>query len=175
LSCYVTICLQRPPRGRMCLSNSGNVIENEKTRSILPVGNRDPGRIFTNFSMTYQSRSKLPIVHDTSQLPALCYPVDTADLRPGDLLNIPRGHVLLCAGWARPDRSWIYYYETGGGPDYWKPGLKESPLTALLDLGYQSLRYRGMAYERKTSGKEVLTRSAINRATSVTQPTIGEP
>jgi hypothetical protein len=40
----------------MCLSNSGNVIENEKTRSILPVGNRDPERIFTNFSMTYQSR-----------------------------------------------------------------------------------------------------------------------
>jgi hypothetical protein len=58
LSCYVTICLQRPPRARMCLSNSGNVIENEKTRSILPVGNRDPGRIFTNFSMTYQSRIK---------------------------------------------------------------------------------------------------------------------
>lgn len=118
---------------------------------------------------------KLPTVHDTSQLPTLCHPLATADLRPGDLLNIPRGHVLLCAGWARPDQSWIYYYETGGGPDYWKPGLKESPLAALLDLGYQPLRYRGMAYEPRTSGKEVLTRSALTRATPVTQPTIGEP
>lgn len=118
---------------------------------------------------------KLPTVHDTTQLPALCHPLATEDLRPGDLLNIPRGHVLLCAGWARPDQSWIYYYETGGGPDYWKPGLKESPLAALLDLGYQPLRYRGMAHEPKTSGKEVLTRSALNRATPVTQPTIGEP
>ncbi|TDU80966.1 hypothetical protein EI77_00268 [Prosthecobacter fusiformis] len=118
---------------------------------------------------------KLPTVHDTSQLPSVCYPLEADDLRPGDLLNVPRRHVVLCAGWARPDRSWIYYYETGGSPDYWKPGLKEAPMQALLALGYQPLRYRGMAYEPKTSGKEVLTRSAITRATTVTEPTLGEP
>jgi hypothetical protein len=119
---------------------------------------------------------KLPRAHDTSQLPSVCNPLPSArDLRPGDLLNIPRGHVLLCAGWARPDKSWIYFYDTGGAPDYWRPGLKEAPLAALLELGYQPLRYKGMAYERATSGKEVLTRSAISRAVSVPEPEIGEP
>ncbi|MCX6853480.1 MAG: hypothetical protein NTV80_01085, partial [Verrucomicrobia bacterium] len=111
---------------------------------------------------------KLPSVHDTTQLPSLCRPIESQDLRPGDILNIPRGHVILCAGWARPDQSWIYFYETGGPPDYWKPGLKEAPLAALLELGYTPLRYRGMAYEPKTSGKEVLTRSAISKAATVT-------
>lgn len=119
---------------------------------------------------------KLPRVHDTTQLPSLCQRLPSAqDLRPGDLLNISRGHVILCAGWARPDRTWIYYYETGGGPNYWKPGLKEAPLDALLDLGYQPLRYSGMAYEPTTSGKEVLTRSMRSRALNVPQPTVGEP
>ena len=117
----------------------------------------------------------LPTVHDTTQLPNICRHIEPQDLRPGDILNIPRGHVVLCAGWARPDQSWIYYYETGGPPDYWKPGLKEAPLAALLELGYTPLRYRGMAYEQKTSGKEVLTRSAISKAETVTEPVIGEP
>lgn len=118
---------------------------------------------------------KLPTVHDTSQLPAVCLPIEAASLRPGDILNIPRRHVLLCAGWARPDRSWIYYYETGGAPDYWKPGLKEAPLAALLALGYQPLRYKGMAYQPGESGKEVLTRAARTGAATVSQPTVGEP
>ena len=119
---------------------------------------------------------KLPRAHDTAQLPAVCTPLGSAEeLRPGDLLNIPRGHVLLCAGWARVDKSWIYFYETGGAPDYWRPGLKEAPLAELLALGYQPLRYKGMAYEPATSGKEVLTRSAIARVISVPKPEIGEP
>src|SRR5436190_1932007 len=81
---------------------------------------------------------KLPLVHDTTQLPSVCDLLSSSDeLRPGDLLNIPRRHVLLCAGWVTRDRKWIYYYETGGAPDYWKPGLKQAPLDALLALGYQ--------------------------------------
>ncbi len=119
---------------------------------------------------------KLPSVHDTTQLPLVCLPLSSAqELRPGDLLNIPHGHVLLCAGWARTDQSWIYFYDTGGAPDYWRPSLKEAPLAALIELGYQPLRYRGMAFEPATSGKEVLTRSARARATSVPHPEIGEP
>jgi len=118
---------------------------------------------------------KLPTVHDTTQLPAVCTPIDPASLRPGDLLNIPRGHVVLCAGWARADRSWIYFYETGGPPDYWRPGLKEAPLAAMLELGYQPLRYHGMAREPGVSGKEVLTRSLRAKSAVVTQPVIGEP
>ena len=119
---------------------------------------------------------KLPAVHDTAQLPSLCQPLPSAqEIRPGDLLNIPHGHVLLCAGWARPDRSWIYFYETGGAPDYWRPGLKEAPLDALLALGYQPLRYRGMAYEPPVTGKEVLTRAVRSRSIAVPAPTVGEP
>jgi hypothetical protein len=118
---------------------------------------------------------KLPYVHDTAQLPSVCTILPNAqELRPGDLLNIPHRHVLLCAGWAMPDRQWIYFYETGGAPDFWKPGLKRAPIEALLALGYQPLRYRGMATETRTDGKQVLTRAARSASIVVTNPTIGE-
>lgn len=122
---------------------------------------------------------KLPTAHDTSQLPAVCTELPSAqDLQPGDLLNIPHRHVVLCAGWFDPQHTWIYYYETGGGPDYWKPGLKQAPLDALLALGYKPMRYKGMAYEQVPSGKqpkEVLTRAVKAAAQVVTNPTVGEP
>jgi hypothetical protein len=118
---------------------------------------------------------KLPSVHDTTQLPTVCRPLASAeDLQPGDLLNIPHRHVVLFAGWARADHSWIYLYETGGEPD-WKPALKQSPLASLLALGYQPLRYRGMAQVEGPAGKEVLSRAARSRAVVIANPTIGEP
>jgi hypothetical protein len=121
----------------------------------------------------------LPSVHDTTQLPAVCTELPSAgDLRPGDLLNIPHRHVILCAGWSNPAHTWLYYYETGGGPDYWKPGLKQAPLDALIALGYRPLRYRGMAHEAVPSGKappEVLTRGVKATAVAVPNPTVGEP
>lgn len=118
---------------------------------------------------------KLPSGHDSSQLPALCDLLPgPMDLRPGDLLNIPRQHVMIVAGWAKPDRSWIYYYETGGIPD-WKPALKQAPLAALLELGYTPLRYRGMARESRPSDKQVLTRAVLAKAIRVPHPIIGEP
>ena len=122
---------------------------------------------------------KLPAVHDTTQLPAVCQTLPSArDLQPGDVLNIPHRHVILCAGWSNKERTWLYYYETGGGPDYWKPGLKQAPLDSLLALGYQPLRYRGMAHPPVPPGgaaKEVLTRAVKATAVSVPNPTIGEP
>ncbi|MDB6133591.1 MAG: hypothetical protein JWM59_1834 [Verrucomicrobiales bacterium] len=122
---------------------------------------------------------KLPSVHDTSQLPAVCRRLGSAqELRAGDVLNIPKRHVLLCAGWVDPQRTWIYFYETGGAPDYWKPGLKQAPLDSLLALGYQPLRYNGMAQEPVPDGKqprEVLTRAVKSTAAVITDPTIGEP
>lgn len=122
---------------------------------------------------------KLPSVHDTTQLPGLCYKLPSPqDLRPGDVLNIPRRHVLLCAGWSNPEHTWLYYYETGGGPHYWKPGLKQAPLAALIALGYQPLRYRGMAHPAVPEGKsakEVLTRAVKATAAVVPNPTVGEP
>lgn len=118
---------------------------------------------------------KLPSVHDTTQLPSICTVLPSPqDLRPGDLLNIAHRHVLLCAGWATPDHQTIYFYETGGAPDFWKPGLKRATLEALLALGYQPLRYRGMATEARTDGKEVLSRAIRSSAIFVANPTIGE-
>jgi hypothetical protein len=90
------------------------------------------------------------------------------------LLNIPHQHVLLVAGWAHPDHSSIYYYETGGIPT-WKPGLKVSPLDKLLALGFKPFRYRGMARETGPTGKEVLTRAVRSSAVVVADPVIGEP
>jgi hypothetical protein len=119
---------------------------------------------------------KLPKAHDTTQLPAVCTPLqDISDLRPGDILNIPRGHVVLCAGWADREKRWVYYYDTGGAPDYWKPSLKQSPVERLLALGYQPLRYKGMARESKPSGKEILTRNLQSTALRVADPEIGAP
>jgi hypothetical protein len=68
----------------------------------------------------------------------------------------------------------MFYYETGRIPD-WKPALKQSPLSALLALGFQPLHYRGMAREEIPSGKEVLTRAVRMGIVSVTNPVIGEP
>jgi hypothetical protein len=122
---------------------------------------------------------KLPGVHDTAKLPSVCNELaDAAHLRPGDLLNIPRRHVVLCAGWADPEKTWIYYYETGGGPQYWKPGLKQAPLAAMLELGYKPLRYRGMAHPPLKPGeapREILTRAVKATADIVPNPTVGEP
>lgn len=122
---------------------------------------------------------KLPRVHDTSQLPSVCRRLGSAqELRAGDVLNIPKRHVLLCAGWVDPQRTWIYFYETGGAPDYWRPGLKQAPLDSLLALGYQPLRYNGMARETVPDGKqprEALTRAVKATAAVITNPTIGEP
>jgi hypothetical protein len=118
---------------------------------------------------------KLPTVHDSSELPSVCEPLrNPRDLRAGDLLNIPRRHVMLVAGWARSDKTWIFFYETGGEPD-WKPALKEAPLDKILALGFQPLRYRGMAREAVPTGKEILTRAMRSRAISLPEPTIGEP
>lgn len=122
---------------------------------------------------------KLPTVHDTAKLPSVCDELpNSSDLRPGDILNIPRRHVILCGGWANPERTWIHYYETGGGPQYWKPALKQAPLDKLLALGYKPLRYRGMARATLMPGqsaKEVLTRAVKAASIPVPEPTVGEP
>lgn len=117
---------------------------------------------------------KLPTVHDSSQLPAVCDPLpDIASTRPGDLLNIPRRHVMLVAGWSA-DRKMIYYYETGGIPE-WKAALKQSPVEAIAALGYQPLRYRGMSREAGAPDKEVITRAIRSTAISVPNPIVGAP
>jgi len=118
---------------------------------------------------------KLPAVYDSRQLPSVCNVLASAqDLHPGDLLDAPRQHVILCAGWVAPDHKWIYFYETGGPPDYWKPGLKQAPLDKLIADGYLPLHYRGMATGAQTDGKQVLTRAVRTEAAVVANPVVGE-
>jgi len=118
---------------------------------------------------------KLPEVYDSARLPSICDPLPNAShLRPGDLLNNPRHHVMLFAGWADRDRAMIYYYETGSVPD-WKPALKMSPLNELLKLGFKPLRYRGMARAPGPAGKEILTRAARATAIEIEHPVVGAP
>jgi len=122
---------------------------------------------------------KLPCAHDTRLLPAICDPLDNAYLlQPGDILNVERGHVLLCAGWADLQRSWVYYYETGAAPDYWKPSLRRSPINSLLALGYRPMRYKGMARPVRPMdivSVPTLTRSVKDQAIVMVTPDVGEP
>lgn len=124
----------------------------------------------------YVSRClKLPAVYDCARLPTVCdVLINARDMQAGDLLIVPRQHVRLIAGWSRRDKSWVYFYETGGVPE-WKPALKEAPLDKLLALGYQPMRYRGMAREALPTGKEILTRAMRAEAIFVPEPAIGEP
>ena len=119
---------------------------------------------------------KLPAVYDSQHLPSICSTLASAqELHPGDLLNIPHRHVLLCAGWVATNHQWIYFYETGGPPDYWKPGLKQAPLAKLLADGYQPLHYRGMATGSQTDGKQILTRAVRTAVAVIANPVVGEP
>lgn len=122
---------------------------------------------------------KLPKAYDTRQLPKICDPLaDPSLLQPGDILNIERGHVLLCAGWADPQRYWVYYYETGAAPNFWKPSLRRSPIHSLIALGYQPLRYQGMARPLRPTdivSTPALTRSVTDKAIVMVAPVLGEP
>ena len=54
----------------------------------------------------------------TDTLLNVAYPIARGELAPGDALNLPtaadprhRGHVRLFAGWADPDKYWMWVYE----------------------------------------------------------------
>ena len=62
----------------------------------------------------------------------------------------------------------------------WLPGQLGSKSNSWCEktLGYQPLRYNGMAQESVPDGKqprEVLTRAVKSTAAVITDPTIGEP
>jgi cell wall-associated NlpC family hydrolase len=86
----------------------------------------------------------LPKSYSTRSLPGLCVGLkDYAELRPGDIVNLHNAHVLLFAGWARPDHSRLLAYETGSPPT-WKVLLNDMDTQALQKLGYKAWRYRGI-------------------------------
>ena len=86
----------------------------------------------------------LPRACSTRTITRFCDPVpDMADVRPGDIFNTKNAHVLLFAGWAKPDRSRLLAYETGA-PPLMKVLLHEMGTEWLLAQGYTAWRYRGM-------------------------------
>jgi len=87
---------------------------------------------------------KLPHAFSTRTITRFCDPVkDLGDLRPGDIFNTNNAHVLLFAGWAKPDRSRLLAYETGA-PPVMKVLLDDMGTEWLLAKGYKPWRYRGM-------------------------------
>ncbi len=87
---------------------------------------------------------KLPQPFSTRTITRFCEPVkDLSDLRPGDIFNTNNAHVLLFAGWAKPDRSRLLAYETGA-PPVMKVLLNDMGTDWLLAKGYTAWRYRGM-------------------------------
>ena len=86
----------------------------------------------------------LPRAFSTRSITRFCDPVpDLRDLRPGDIFNTNNAHVLLFAGWARPDHSRLLAYETGA-PPMMKVLLNDMGTEWLLAKGYTAWRYRGM-------------------------------
>jgi cell wall-associated NlpC family hydrolase len=87
---------------------------------------------------------KLSRAWSTRELATLCDPlVSWDDLRPGDILNTHNSHVALFAGWANPERTRLYTYETGV-PPYWLVVRREVATRHLQSLWFVPLRYRGM-------------------------------
>ena len=90
----------------------------------------------------------LPHPFSTRSITRFCIPVpDLRDLRPGDIFNTNNAHVLLFAGWAKPDRSRLLAYETGA-PPVMKVLLNDMGTEWLLAKGYTAWRYRGMREEQ---------------------------
>ena len=86
----------------------------------------------------------LPHAYSTRTITRFCDPVsDPREVRPGDIFNTKNGHVLLFAGWAKPDRSRLLAYETGA-PPMMKVLLNDMGTEWLLAKGYTAWRYRGM-------------------------------
>jgi hypothetical protein len=86
----------------------------------------------------------LPRAYSTRSITAFCEAVpDLRDVRPGDIFNKNNAHVLLFAGWAKPDRSRLLAYETGA-PPVMKVLLNDMGTDWLLAQGYTAWRYRGM-------------------------------
>ncbi|MDB6153016.1 MAG: hypothetical protein JWL90_1469 [Chthoniobacteraceae bacterium] len=59
---------------------------------------------------------KLPDKYGTASLPGLCEALGSCDeLKPGDIMDQPRGHVLLFAKWLDDSKSSALFYDADGG------------------------------------------------------------
>jgi hypothetical protein len=87
---------------------------------------------------------KLPRAYSTNEIASICTPLSSYDaLKPGDILNSAKNHVLLFKAFTDASRQRIFAYEAGSPPT-WKVLLNNIPLSMLREQGYEALRYRGM-------------------------------
>ena len=78
----------------------------------------------------------------TSSLPSLCKRLGAhTDLRPGDVLNQPGGHVVLFVRWSDSTRTRFLCYEA---EPFSRVRLSERHAVEMLAGGYSALRYRQM-------------------------------
>jgi hypothetical protein len=78
----------------------------------------------------------------TRSIPALCQRLSSPrELRPGDVLNQPGGHVVLFVRWSDDTRTRFLCYEA---EPYSRVRLSERNAVEMLAAGYSPLRYRKM-------------------------------
>lgn len=78
----------------------------------------------------------------TSSLPSLCQQLAShTDLRPGDVLNQPGGHVVLFVRWSDRTHTRFLCYEA---EPFSRVRMSERNAVEMLAAGYSPLRYRQM-------------------------------
>lgn len=83
---------------------------------------------------------KLRKKYGTGMLPDLCKPLASpADLKPGDILNYPAGHVVIFYEWLDEGKDRAHFYEA---EPYSKVILSERSTVELASIGYRPWRYR---------------------------------
>ncbi|MEY2508714.1 MAG: hypothetical protein QOH01_3043 [Verrucomicrobiota bacterium] len=83
---------------------------------------------------------KLTTRHSTESLPSICEKLSSpAELRPGDIMNAPGGHVLLFAKWTNPEKTHAIFYEAS---PFSKTVATELDVTQMPRAGFSPLRYR---------------------------------
>jgi hypothetical protein len=83
---------------------------------------------------------KLASKQSTETLPSLCKALPSvADLKPGDIMNAPGGHVILFAKWLDDQKTSALFYESS---PYSKVTASTYSPTALVVTGFRPLRYK---------------------------------
>lgn len=85
---------------------------------------------------------KLPRKYSTSTLFSLCTKLPSpADLKPGDVMNSPEGHVLLFVKWSDETKTRALFYEAA---PFSKTLASEHGIAELQAAGAQPMRYRSI-------------------------------
>ncbi|MCT9093229.1 M23 family peptidase [Streptomyces sp. ASQP_92] len=114
---------------------------------------------------------------NTQGLPGYSRPIGRDELRPGDVLNSFRDHVLIFHEWL-DDQGGFSYYSFGGGssgvepPGHFRANINNASLDGHPNGDYQALRYLNITEESAArphpyaSGRVVSGRSADGRLES---------